>query len=101
MRYVIREFQEDPDLREKESNIFDKIETIVKLSREEMEKNIKSKDDNGECTLMYNNEDRKGVIMALSTNGSYTIGILKDESPTFEDSVGNRRFLSWIRENYE
>jgi hypothetical protein len=76
MKYRIGTFQE------KETNKIDflaKIESKLTLTREETQKYLIGKYPDGKCVLEYKGERRDGVIMAMGTNGTYVIGILREE----------------------
>jgi hypothetical protein len=79
MKYQIKTFREENP--KQETDIFERIEKKITLSKEEMYKNLKSKNENGECIVMYEGAERNGVIMALSTTGKAVIGILTEEYP--------------------
>jgi len=64
---------------EQKVDIFNKIEAKVFLTRDEVKKNLLIKKDNGECWVLYESKEREGVIISGSSNGSMTIGILKDD----------------------
>lgn len=66
-------FEETP------ADIINIIENKISISREETQKNILYKYDNGEVDLLYNGEKRKGIIMGGSSNGNLIISLLKDE----------------------
>jgi len=64
---------------EQKVDIFNKIEKKIFLTRDEIKKNLLIKKDNGECWVLYEGREREGVIISSSSNGSMTIGILKDD----------------------
>jgi hypothetical protein len=69
----------DEETPEQKAEIFNRIEVKNSLTREEAERDLLLKKENGECWVRYKGIDRKGVIMGGSSNGSMTIGIYKDE----------------------
>jgi hypothetical protein len=77
MRYTINDFHKKtaPD-----NNLdLSKVESKVFLTREEIEKNLLDKTENGECVLKYDGRKREGIILSLSSSGKYVIGLLKIE----------------------
>jgi hypothetical protein len=76
MKYRIGTF------REKEidkTDFLDKIESKLTLTREETQKCLVAKYPDGKCVLEYNGDRRGGVIMSMGTNGTYVIGVLREE----------------------
>ena len=66
-------FEEGADKKE---DIFSRIETKISLSKQEFYEKILYKYENGEVDLLYEGEERKGIIMGCSTTGNSIIGIL-------------------------
>jgi hypothetical protein len=83
MNYNIPKYIINDTFEEKEDknfdDLFERIETKIHLTGKEAEENLIAKEYNGKCILKYNGERRKGVIMSGGSNGSLTIGILKEE----------------------
>jgi hypothetical protein len=60
-------------------DIFSRIETKITLNRQEYYQNILYKFDSGEIDLLYEDKERKGIIMGGSTSGNTIVGILKEK----------------------
>jgi hypothetical protein len=59
-----------------DSSVFESIVETISMTKEEADKNLLQKNYDGIVTLKYKNNQRAGVILSLSSNGSYGIGIL-------------------------
>jgi hypothetical protein len=76
MRYTIGTFQ---GKETEKTDFFTKIESKLTLTREEIGKCLTDKYPDGKCVLEYGGKRRDGVIMSMGTNGTYVIGILREE----------------------
>jgi hypothetical protein len=76
MKYRIGTFKENETDK---IDFLAKIESKITLTREETQKCLVAKHPDGKCVLEYNGERRDGVIMSMGTNGTYVIGVLREE----------------------
>ena len=64
---------------EEKVKTFNSIETKITFSRQEIQQNLLYKNDKGECEILYEGKERKGLILGGSSSGSKIIGILKEK----------------------
>jgi hypothetical protein len=76
MRYTIGTFKNEET---NNTDFLTKIESKLTFTRDETQKYITKKFPDGRCIFEYKGESREGVIMGMGTNGTYQIGLLREE----------------------